>query len=294
MTNQTSSNLKPEERARIWIDRKLERSGWKVINRDEYHDGLSAVAIRESLLKGNKEADYLLMLNGKACAILEAKRPEISLDNSTLIEQAENYTQILPDTIKAHERPLRLVLLSNGKKIAFKNGHEANPQYKIVDEFPRPKDIARYLKLEDRYSGLPTLSKNGLRDCQYEAITAFEKSLRDGKKRALMVLATGAGKTYTACMAAYRMLNYCHAKRVLFLVDRTNLGVQAETEFSNFRRTENRERFSDNYVVERLTRPEINHSSEVVICTIQRLFSVLTGKEDDLVLDDESKESGTI
>lgn len=293
MPNQSATLLKPEERARIWIDRKLEQSGWKVINRDEYHDGLTAVAIREGLLERHKEADYLMMLNGRACAIIEAKRPEIPLDNEKLIKQAENYTQIIPSTIRTHERPLKLVLLSNGKKIAFKNGHESNPQYRLIDDFPRPKDIARILKLENPYSGLPTLSRQGLRDCQYEAISAFEDSLRNGQKRALMVLATGAGKTYTACLAAYRMLNYCRAKRVLFLVDRTNLGIQAEAEFSKFRRTENGRRFSDNYVVERITRPEISSSSEVVICTIQRLFSVLTGYEDESVQENENTESAS-
>lgn len=291
MPKQSVTTLKPEERARVWIDRKLEQSGWKIVNRDEYHDGLTAVAIREGLLERQKEVDYLLMLNGKACAILEAKRPEIPLDNEKLIKQAENYTQIIPSTIRAHERPLKLVLLSNGKKIAFKNGHKFDSRYELVEDFPRPKDVARILKLENPYSGLPTLSRMGLRDCQYEAIVAFENSLRSGKKRALMVLATGAGKTYTACLAAYRMLNYCRAKRVLFLVDRTNLGVQAETEFSKFRRTENGNRFSDSYVVERITSPKISTSSEVVICTIQRLFSVLTGYEDESLNEDENKES---
>lgn len=294
MTEQKIATLKPEERARVWIDRKLERAGWKVINRDEYCGELSAVAIREALMKGNKEADYLLMLNGKACAVLEAKRAEVSLDNPSLIDQAENYTRILPDWVAAFERPLQLVLLSNGKKIAFRNGHSKDPKYELRDEFPRPKDIARILRLEDRFSGLPTLSKAGLRECQYEAITSFEKSLRAGKKRALMVLATGAGKTYTACLAAYRMLNYCRAKRVLFLVDRTNLGVQAEIEFSNFKRTENGKRFSDNYVVERLTSPKISHSSELVISTIQRLFSVLTGREDEKFIEDEAHDSAQI
>lgn len=67
-------------------------------------------------------------------------------------------------------------------------------------------------------------AQKGLRNCQYEAVTELEKSFRTGQNRALMVLATGAGKTYTACLAAYRMLSYTPMRRILFLVDRNNLG----------------------------------------------------------------------
>lgn len=49
-----------------------------------------------------------------------------------------------------------------------------------------------------------------------------------------MVLATGAGKTYTACLAAYRLLSYTPMRRVLFLVDRNNLGKQAEENLELF------------------------------------------------------------
>lgn len=87
------TNLKPEERAREWIDRKLEYAGWKVINRDEYAPGMTAVAVREVAMCGGLEADYLLLIDGKAAAVLEAKREEISLSNPHLIAQAENYTK---------------------------------------------------------------------------------------------------------------------------------------------------------------------------------------------------------
>ena len=87
------TELKPEERARQWIDRKLEDAGWQVVNRDEYAPGMTAVAVREAAMRGGLEADYLLLINGKAAAVLEAKREEIALDNPHLIAQAENYTK---------------------------------------------------------------------------------------------------------------------------------------------------------------------------------------------------------
>ena len=118
-----------------------------------------------------------------------------------------------------------------------------------------------------------------MRDCQYEAVTELEKSFRIGQNRALMVLATGAGKTYTACLTAYRMLAYTPMRRVLFLVDRNNLGKQAETEFGTFRLTDNGEAFNMIYTVNRLKSAKVPIDSNVVISTIQRLFSLLKGEE---------------
>ena len=151
------------------------------------------------------------------------------------------------------------------------------------------------LGIEDPYAGLPTLQKKGLRDCQYEAISELEYSFRTGQNRALLVLATGAGKTYTACMASYRFLAYTPMKRILFLVDRNNLGKQAEGEFGMFRLTENGDPFNTIYTVNRLKSNKVPSESNVVISTIQRLFSLLTGQEivdnDD---DDEDDATGEV
>ncbi len=135
------------------------------------------------------------------------------------------------------------------------------------------------LGIDDPFAGLPVLNSKGLRTCQFEAITELEKSFRTGQSRALMVLATGAGKTYTACLAAYRMLAYTPMRRILFLVDRNNLGKQAEGEFGTFRLTENGEAFNTIYTVNRLKSSTIPKDSNVVISTIQRLFSLLKGEE---------------
>ena len=142
---------------------------------------------------------------------------------------------------------------------------------------PTPYELVKQLGISDYFAGLPSLQKKGLRDCQYEAVTELEKSFRSGQNRALMVLATGAGKTYTACLAAYRLLSYTPMRRVLFLVDRNNLGKQAEGEFGTFRLTENGDAFNTIFTVNRLRSSSIPSDSNVVISTIQRLFSFLRG-----------------
>ena len=272
--------MKPEQKARVWIDRKLEESGWRIINRDEYQPSMQAVAIREMLLEGNLEADYLLMVNGKAAAVIEAKRNEIELDNPKLIAQAEGYTDKLLPWCRFWENPIRLIYLSNGKEIAFKDAHDIGSAYRKVMLFPRPKDLVKLLRIDDPYAGLPTLQRGSLRKCQFEAITNFETSLRNGKRRALLVLATGAGKTYTACAISYRTLAYTDVKRVLFLVDRNNLGAAALRAFSEFEVQGTRKKFTEIYGVEKMGSRGPEKSSRVVISTIQRLYSVLSGNSE--------------
>ncbi len=280
--------LKPEERARQWIDRKLEDAGWQVLNRNEYVPGMHAVAIREASMRGGLEADYLLLLQGKAVAVVEAKRHEISLDNSSLIHQAENYTKRVQKWCPAWENPLKFVFLSNGKEIAFKDFHESEPKYKLISKFLRPWDFAQKLKLKE-FDGLPFLSPKGLRKCQFEALSSLEQSLKDGKRRALMVLATGSGKTFTACMMAYRMLAYTPMKRVLFLVDRNNLGVAAKTELQTFKLTESGKPLSEIFGVEHLSNRTLSSRTNIVVSTIQRLFSKLSGNDEQLSeLDEDS------
>jgi type I restriction enzyme R subunit len=270
--------MSPEEKARLAIDRKLEDAGWKIVDRKNYSPSISAVAIEEGLLKGNKEADYLLFLNGKAIGVLEAKKEDTKLSD-VVAAQAENYTHQLLNWYQCWQKPLPFVYLSNGKELLFRDTRVETHDYASLQRMHMPKELAKIAGIQNKYAGLPFLLPKGLRKCQYEAVTKLESSLRKGEKRALMVLATSAGKTFTACMAAYRLLSYTPAKRILFLVDRNNLGKQAEGEFGTFRLTETGEPFNTIFVTERLKSPKIPPESNVVISTIQRLFAVLTGKE---------------
>ena len=270
--------MSPEEKARLIIDKKLEDAGWQVVDRNNYSPSVSAIAVREALLKGNLEADYLLFLNGKAIGVIEAKKEDTDL-SEVVAKQAENYARKLLIWYPCWQNPLPFVYLSNGKEILFRDIRDANSQYQNLQQIHMPREMAKIAGVQDEFAGLPYLSSKGLRKCQYEAVTQMENSFKKGERRALMVLATGAGKTFTACMATYRLLSYTHVKRILFLVDRNNLGKQAEGEFGTFRLTETGDPFNTIFFVERLKSPNIPLESNVVISTIQRIFAVLTGKD---------------
>ena len=282
--------MTPEEKARIKIDQWFADAGWEVINRDDYEPTCTAVAIREGLLKGNLEADYFLFINGKAVGVLEAKREETDTFSSKVCEQAALYAKSVPNIYQTYQKPLPFIFTSNGKELYFCDFREQDHYFKQIMTIPTPHELVKKLGINDYFAGLPTLHKKGLRDCQYEAITELEKSFRSGQKRALMVLATGAGKTYTACLAAYRMLSYTPMRRVLFLVDRNNLGKQAEGEFGTFRLTENGEAFNTIFTVNRLRSSSIPSESNVIISTIQRLFSFLKGDAIEDNEDDDENE----
>lgn len=279
--------MTPEEKARVKIDRMFEEAGWQVVSRDEYTPNLTAAAIKEGLLKHNLEADYFLFINGKAVGVLEAKRAEIDVDCDEVKGQAEKYVNNVPPIYAAYEKPLRIIYLSNGEKVLFYDYAKKDGNYIEINRIHTPKEIVDILSIDDFYAGLPTLQKKGLRQCQFDAIKGLEESFRNGQKRALMVLATGAGKTYAACLAAYRFLSYTPMRKVLFLVDRNNLGKQAEGEFGTFRLTENKEPFNTIFGVNRLKSAKIPSDSNVVISTIQRLFSLLKGDD----VDDNDEES---
>ena len=269
--------MTPEEKARQKIDLWFAEAGWKVINREDYEPTCTAVAIREGLLKGNLEADYFLFINGKAIGVLVAKREEIDPFSNNVCEQAVLYAKSVPHIYQAYQKPLPFIFTSNGKELFFCDFREQKQSFKQIMAIPTPYELVKQLGISDYFAGLPSLQKKGLRDCQYEAVTELEKSFRSGQNRALMVLATGAGKTYTACLAAYRLLSYTPMRRVLFLVDRNNLGKQAEGEFGTFRLTENGDAFNTIFTVNRLRSSSIPSDSNVVISTIQRLFSFLRG-----------------
>lgn len=287
--------MTPEEKARVKIDQMFEEAGWQVVDRDFYSPTITAAAIREGLLEGNHEADYFLFVNGMAVGVLEAKRKEVDVASDVVCEQAIRYTHGVPECYRAYSRPLPFVYVSNGEETYFRDCRDEDSYLDDINRIHTPKEMVKMLGIEDPYAGLPALSKKGLRDCQYEAISELESSFRAGQNRALLVLATGAGKTYTACMAAYRFLAYTPMKRILFLVDRNNLGKQAEGEFGMFRLTENGDPFNTIFTVNRLKSNKVPSDSNVVISTIQRLFSLLTGKEiTDTDDDDDDPTTGEV
>ena len=288
----------PEEMAREKIDKQLRNSGWDVVSRNEYVPN-STSAVKEALMRGNTESDYLLFIDGKAIAVVEAKRKENLLIGQAE-QQVEGYAHNPQDWYGLwFDGLIPLVYMANGNKIYFKNLLIPDSDYEEVPQIHTPKKMLQIINKKSEYGVLPLLERKGLRDCQYYAEMELERSLKAGNKKNLAVLATGSGKTYLACLASYRLLNYTSTKRVLFLVDRNNLGKQAQSEFSLFDRTENQQKMSSLYQINRL-RKEEDIKGDIVISTIQKLFAVLTGQElrddnedveDELTKADEDKDS---
>ena len=279
----------PEEQARVKIDKQLKNAGWDIVSRDEYVPR-SASAVKEAIMQGNTESDYLLFIDDKAIAVVEAKREENPLGEEVQ-QQAEYYATHPQDWYGLWvQNQIPLVYLANGKKIYFKNLLKPDSDYVELSEMHSPKKMLQLIGQVSEFGALPRLDPRGLRACQYRAEVAFEESIKKGKKKSLAVLATGSGKTYLACLASYRMLNYTPAKRILFLVDRNNLARQTESEFSTYNRTEGHQEMSSLYEIKRL-RQDKDIKADIVISTIQKLFAVLTGNpipnDDDEDAEDE-------
>src|SRR5690606_25770041 len=121
-----------------------------------------------------------------------------------------------------------------------------------VFNFHRPESLASGLleakSLRARLQDMPPLPTEGLRECQITAITNPEQSLKEDRPRARIQMATGAGKTFTAITASYRLLKEpVSAERILFLVDTKNLGEQAEQEFMTFVPNDDNRKFTELY-----------------------------------------------
>jgi type I restriction enzyme R subunit len=286
--------LTPEARARVDIDKMLEAAGWVIQDRNaiNLYAG-TGVAVREFLLVGNKEADYLLFVNRQAVGALEAKKQGETL---TGVEpQTAKYSTLLPEKVAAPIRPLPFLYESTGVETRFTNGLDPDARSREVFAIHRPETLVKWLAtgvnapyaptLRARLRLMPAVDGAALWPAQETAIVKLEESLAQDRPRSLIQMATGAGKTYTAANASWRLIRHAGASRVLFLVDRANLGRQTEGEFSRFRLPDTGKTFTETYVTQRLTKNSIDPAAKVVICTIQRLYSMLRGEvtfDDDL------------
>jgi type I restriction enzyme, R subunit len=252
------------------------------------------VAVREFPLKpGHGFADYLLYVNGKAAGIVEAKKTGATL---TGVEtQTAKYSEGVPEDVPAHTWPLPFLYQSTGVETRFTNLLDAEPASRGVWTFHRPEALVRWLdlppatqhdpavpgSLHAHLQEMPPIIESGMRRVQVDAVRNLERSMAAGKRRALIQMATGSGKTYTAITSAYRLLKFGHANRILFLVDRKNLGEQAEKEFQGYRTPDDGRLFTELYNVKLLrSNKGLQDSDKVVITTIQRLYSILRGDDE--------------
>jgi type I restriction enzyme R subunit len=298
---------RPEESARQEIDKALINAGWQVQRRSEINiHAARGVALCEfPLQRGHGHADYLLYVNGKAAGAIEAKKKGETLTGVEV--QTEKYSVGLPPTLPAHQRPLPFLYQSTGVETRFTNMLDPQPRSRTVFHFHQPETIVNWLEaapvpleraggvvtvpstLRSRLQTLPALGKQGLWPAQHKAVANLERSLREDRPRSLIQMATGSGKTFTAVTGSYRLIKYAEARRILFLVDRANLGRQALKEFQYYTPPDSNYKFTELYNVQHLTSNRVDSVSRVVISSIQRLYSMLQGKELDPTLEEGSQ-----
>lgn len=280
--------LTPEEQARQQIDALLVAAGWVIQDKGEFNRNASlGVAVREFQLPTGP-CDYLLFIDGKAAGVIEAKKAGHTL--SGVAEQTAEYTVSLPDFLAKWSDKLLFAYETTGEETYFRDNRDPKPRSRLVFAFHQPATLLGWLRddstLRTRLREMPPLDRHKLRDCQIEAIEGLEASLAQDRPRSLIQMATGAGKTFTACKFSYRLIKHAKAKRILFLVDRNNLGDQTLKEFQNFEPRGLGHRFADTYITQHLHSNRIDPDAKIVITTIQRLYAMLRGEE----LDPEDEE----
>jgi type I restriction enzyme, R subunit len=301
--------MTPEAEARQSIDALLEQAGWHVCDMAQANiHAARGVALREFPLDaGYGFADYLLYIDGRAAGVIEAKKVGSTLTGVEV--QSARYAKGLPQSLPAWLRPLPFSYESTGIETHFTQGLDPQPRARSVFAFHRPETLAALLQylpasgaslpsgavhtgsavpsgthfaastFLTRLQSMPELLEDGLWPAQVTAIRNLEASLAANKPRALIQMATGSGKTYTAISFIYRLIKFAGAKRVLFLVDRGNLGRQTKKEFDAYDSPYNNYKFGEEYIVQHLQSNQLDTTARVTICTIQRLFSMLKGRE---------------
>ena len=282
--------MKPEEKSRLTIDKKLIESGWVI--QDVKSLNLSAslgVAVRE-FPTSTGPVDYALFIEGVPVGVIEAKKTDEG-ENITAVEgQSSRYANSTFKWIKSIYR-IRFAYEATDKLTRFTDYNDVKYRSRTVFSFHRPETLNALLKQADTIRNnmkhFPEFDPTGFRKCQITAIENLDKSFADNRPKALVQMATGAGKTFTAITAAYRLLKYGKMNRILFLVDTKGLGEQAEREFLAYRPTDDNRSFSQIYGVHRLKSSYIPDGVQICISTIQRMYSILKGDE----LDESAEET---
>ena len=284
--------MTPEAKARQHIDRKLEQAGWVVQDMNQLN--LSAgvgVAVRE-YPTDTGPADYVLFVNRQAVGVIEAKKDSEGEKITVTERQTERYANATLKWRKDNS-PLRFLFEATGQIIRFTDGADPNPRSRELFHFFEPETLGAHRaqphslrrRLAEQMPGLP---EHNLRECQISAVKGLEESLRLNKPRALIHMATGAGKTFTAITSVYRLLKFGGATRILFLVDTRNLGKQAHQEFMAYQPPDDARKFTELYNVQRLASSTIDPHAQVCISTIQRMYSILSGEPIDESAEDLS------
>lgn len=277
-----TENKNPEQFARDAIDARLAASGWVVQPRTAIDHGAGqGLAVKEYQTSVGP-ADYLLFTERRALGVVEAKPDSWGSKITTVETQSAGYASAELKWIKNSE-PLPFIYEATGVITRFTDARDPKPRSREVFSFHQPQTLRDWLAQPKSFRAalqdLPSLDPTGLRECQITAIDKLEVSLKDDRPRALVQMATGSGKTFTAITEVYRLLKFAGARRVLFLVDTKNLGEQAEQEFMSYVPNDDSRKFTELYTVQRLTSSFISPQAQVCISTIQRMYSILKDEE---------------
>ncbi len=275
-------SLTPEQKARKEIDRKLEQAGWSVqdYTKIDFKAG-RGIAVREYPTDSGP-ADYMLLVDKTPVGVIEAKRADEGHRLTKVEEQSTRYASSELKHFGQVEIPF--IYESNGEITRFTDQRDPKPRAREVFSFHRPETLGKRHEnrsFRDRLQDLPELNIEGLRECQVTAIQNLDQSFDEARPRALVQMATGSGKTFTAITTIYRLLKHAGANRILFLVDTKNLGEQAEQEFMQYTPSDDNRKFTELYPVQRLQSSYIAPDNKVTISTIQRLYSMMKGEEID-------------
>ena len=283
--------MTPEQKAREAIDKKLTQAGWIVQDMKQLNLSVGVgVAVRE-FPTSTGPVDYALFVDGMPVGVAEAKREEAGEKITEVEPQSSRYANSTFKWMKSTHR-IRFAYEATNVLTRFTDYDDIKYRSRTVFSFHQPQELQRLLKQSDtvrnRMKQFPGFDTTGFRKCQITAIDNLEQSFAANKPKALIQMATGAGKTFTAITAVYRLLKYANVNRVLFLVDTKGLGEQAEREFLAYRPSDDNRSFSEIYGVRRLKSSFIPDSAHVCISTIQRMYSILSGEEIDESTEQES------
>ncbi len=283
--------MTPEERARQLIDARLEQSGWVVQDLRKVNPMASlGVAVRE-YPTSTGPVDYAIFVDGKPVGVIEAKKDEVG-ENITVVEgQSGRYANSTFKYIMS-EYKIRFAYEATGQLTRFTDYADIKYRSRRVFSFHRPETLLALLAkdntIRNNMKHFPAFDATGFRKCQITAIQNLDASFADNRPKALVQMATGAGKTFTAITAAYRLLKFGKMKRILFLVDTKSLGEQAEREFLAYTPNDDNRSFAQLYGVRRLNSSYIPNDIQICISTIQRMYSILKGEEMDESAEEES------
>ncbi len=296
-----------------FIDKLLLNSGWGPII--PFSDGTEYVkGSVEEYQTENGPADYLLFSESKPLAAVEGKKVAIGPQN--VLVQAQRYARGLTNSPwQFQEYKLPFIYSTNGKVIWFQDLRHPLNRSREISQFHTPEALQELLTKDEaaikNWFNANPVNQPLLRPYQKEAIEAIEKAVFDRKRKMMVAMATGTGKTFTIINLIYRLMKSGFGKRILFLVDRRALAAQAVTALASFEAEPGlkfdkiyevysqrfkREDFDEDVKFDPKVLPEsyLTHPQQihafVYVCTIQRMRINLFGKEGMFGFDSENDE----